>query len=195
MAMVGPRGSCIVCRLIRNENSKLKSLSGIAGDSWCPWELVNFNLEGTFHCSRTHPDLTCAACESIPELPASGRPCVARRVATKDSGQEKALTEPGAPGTGEHPTREQPSPHPGRWHLPRQGAGLAAVHKRGLAPGLLRGAHTNPGRAETGNVCTADRLSPLLPPPRQRAGKEHTCLWFKLGPGPSFDRRGPSIYL
>lgn len=39
--------------------------------------------------------------------------------------------------------------------------------QRGLPPGSRPQARTNPGRAETGSVCTAVRLSPLLPLPGQ----------------------------
>ena len=58
-----------------------------------------------------------------------------------------------------------------------------------LPPGSRSQAHTNPGRAETGNVCTADRPSPLLSLPARLESREHAWLWFKFGPESSFDLR------
>ena len=40
-----------------------------------------------------------------------------------------------------------------------------------------------------GNVCTADRPSPLLSLPARLESREHAWLWFKFGPESSFDLR------
>lgn len=57
--------------------------------------------------------------------------------------------------------------------------GLAAVQRGSLPPGGCSQALTNPGRAETGSVCTADRPSPHPPPLATVGAKGHACF----GPG------------
>lgn len=119
----------------------------------------------------------------------------------KDIDHEKSLKEPGAPEglrespeAGMQPTREPlrlgHNKRPIFWHLLCLEAGLEC-HEAGpgssseriaFLPGSCSQAHTNPGRAETGSVCTADRLSPLLPLPGWSRGERAAWFGFKFGP-------------
>jgi hypothetical protein len=72
-------------------------------------------------------------------------------------------------------------------------AGLAAVQRVSLPPGCCSHALTNPGRAETGNVCTADRPSPHPPPLATVGAKGHACFGSRLDPQSFFDLRDLSL--